>query len=58
MQAFDKPVFVEDIIRDISVYLRSAGARHSVTVRNLESIHEHDAIAALTYSRVQPRWDD
>ena len=50
MQAFDKPVFVEDIIRDISVYLRSVGALHSVTVRNLESIHEHDAIAALTYS--------
>lgn len=50
MQAFDRPVFVEDIIRDISQALRAQEVPHSVAVRNLESIHEHDAVATCSWS--------
>ncbi|WLW55209.1 GTP cyclohydrolase I FolE2 [Streptomyces sp. YU58] len=45
MQAYDHPVFVEDIAREVSHVCRERGLRHSVRVRNLESIHSHDAIA-------------
>lgn len=48
MQAFDHPVFVEDIARDLSVNCRRRGLRHMVRVRNLESIHSHDALAVVT----------
>ncbi|GHF57407.1 MULTISPECIES: GTP cyclohydrolase I FolE2 [Streptomyces] len=50
MQAYDHPVFVEDIIRDISLTCRDKGLTHTVTAKNLESIHSHDAIATLTYN--------
>lgn len=50
MQAYDKPVFVEDIVRDISAALRDLDVPHSVNVRNLESIHEHDAVAQVTWT--------
>jgi GTP cyclohydrolase I len=49
MQAYDKPVFVEDIVREISEALRADEVPHSVNVRNLESIHEHDAVATLSW---------
>lgn len=49
MQAYEKPVFVEDIIRDISSPLRAQGIAHQVRVRNFESIHEHDAVAATSF---------
>ncbi|CAM5526018.1 GTP cyclohydrolase I FolE2 [Streptomyces griseomycini] len=45
MQAYDHPVFVEDMARTVSAECRGRGLRHSVKVRNLESIHSHDAIA-------------
>jgi GTP cyclohydrolase I len=45
MQAYDHPVFVEDMARDISSTCRSRGLTHEVHVRNLESIHSHDAVA-------------
>ncbi|MEU9577226.1 GTP cyclohydrolase, FolE2/MptA family [Streptomyces chilikensis] len=45
MQAYDHPVFVEDMVRAVSVECRGRGLRHSVKVRNLESIHSHDAVA-------------
>ncbi|MFD6475674.1 GTP cyclohydrolase I FolE2 [Streptomyces anulatus] len=45
MQAYDNPVFVEDMARTVSVACRDRGLRHSVSIRNLESIHSHDAIA-------------
>ncbi|MCK9871182.1 GTP cyclohydrolase I FolE2 [Nocardiopsis dassonvillei] len=45
MQAYDHPVFVEDMARDISSSCRSRGLTHEVHVRNLESIHSHDAVA-------------
>ncbi|MGW4520189.1 GTP cyclohydrolase, FolE2/MptA family [Amycolatopsis sp. NPDC004378] len=48
MQAYDHPVFVEDIARDISLACRARGLAHEVRVRNLESIHSHDAVALIT----------
>lgn len=45
----DKPVFVEEIVRDISGALRDLDVPHSVSVRNLESIHDHDAVAVPTF---------
>ncbi|MFJ8197335.1 GTP cyclohydrolase I FolE2 [Streptomyces sp. NPDC096152] len=50
MQAYDHPVFVEDIIRDISLACREKGLNHAIRARNLESIHSHDAIASLAYT--------
>ncbi|MFJ1656884.1 GTP cyclohydrolase I FolE2 [Streptomyces sp. NPDC088337] len=50
MQAYDHPVFVEDIIRDISLTCRQKGIEHAVMAKNLESIHSHDAIATLRYT--------
>jgi GTP cyclohydrolase I len=50
MHAYDHPVFVEDIIRDISLTCRKRGLPHTVKAKNLESIHSHDAIAALHYT--------
>ncbi|MGW1802208.1 GTP cyclohydrolase, FolE2/MptA family [Streptomyces sp. NPDC001984] len=50
MQAYDHPVFVEDIIRDISITCRQKALNHTITAKNLESIHSHDAIATLTYT--------
>ncbi|MER5265103.1 GTP cyclohydrolase, FolE2/MptA family [Actinosynnema sp. NPDC002837] len=48
MQAYDHPVFVEDMARDISLVCRARGLAHEVRVRNLESIHSHDAVALIT----------
>ncbi|WP_181785249.1 GTP cyclohydrolase I FolE2 [Streptomyces phytophilus] len=48
MQAYDHPVFVEDMARDISQACRARGLAHSVRVRNLESIHSHDAVARVS----------
>ncbi|MEU8132149.1 GTP cyclohydrolase I FolE2 [Streptodolium elevatio] len=45
MQAYDHPVFVEDMARNVSLVCRERGLRHRVSVRNLESIHSHDAVA-------------
>jgi GTP cyclohydrolase I len=48
MQAYDHPVFVEDMARDVSQACRDRGLVHSVHVRNLESIHSHDAVARIS----------
>ncbi|MDI9884688.1 GTP cyclohydrolase, FolE2/MptA family [Streptomyces sp. HNM0645] len=47
MQAYDNPVFVEDMAREVSAACRSRDLAHRVTVRNLESIHSHDAVAVV-----------
>jgi GTP cyclohydrolase IB len=47
MHAFDTPSFVEDIVRDLSIACRRLGLRHRVHVRNIESIHSHDAVAIV-----------
>ncbi|MGW1914971.1 GTP cyclohydrolase, FolE2/MptA family [Streptomyces sp. NPDC002076] len=48
MQAYEHPMFVEDMVRKVSHDCRERGLRHSVKVRNLESIHSHDAVAYVT----------
>ena len=50
MDAHDHPAFVEDMARDLSQACRARGIAHSVSVRNLESIHSHDAVASLTWA--------
>ena len=49
MMAFDKPAFVEDIVRDVSLECRAIGVPHKVEVTNIESIHSHDATASLSW---------
>ncbi len=55
-QAFDHPVFVEDIARNVANKLAdlSAVAAFTVHVRNLESIHSHDCFATIRYPLTQP----
>lgn len=50
MKAHDNPCFAEDVVRNASASLRGLGVEHSVSVRNLESIHSHDAVATLAWS--------
>jgi GTP cyclohydrolase I len=54
MQAYDNPVFVEDMVRNVARRLmddpRVAGFR--VRVENHESIHNHDAFAQVSWGRV------
>lgn len=49
MQAHDHPRFAEDVVRNASLKLQQRQVSHSVRVRNLESIHSHDAIARVTW---------
>jgi GTP cyclohydrolase IB len=53
MTAFDEPAFVEDMARDLSEACRSRGLGHRVAVRNLESIHSHDAFAVVMGSAAE-----
>ncbi|GAA2607394.1 GTP cyclohydrolase I FolE2 [Streptomyces axinellae] len=45
MQAYNQPVFVEDMARAVSAKCLDRGLRYAVSIRNLESIHSHDAVA-------------
>ncbi|KRB48359.1 GTP cyclohydrolase [Terrabacter sp. Root181] len=49
MTAFDHPAFVEDMARDLSGRLRSQDVAHKVRIRNLESIHSHDAVTTVSW---------
>jgi GTP cyclohydrolase I len=50
-QAYDNPRFVEDLVREVLIAVRSLGARRvQVTAENFESIHNHSAFARLTWS--------
>lgn len=49
MTAHDHPAFVEDMARDLSQEVRARGIAHNLTVRNLESIHSHDAVATVSW---------
>jgi GTP cyclohydrolase I len=53
MQAFDNPVFVEDMVRNVAVGLRSDPrvAWFEVEAVNEESIHNHSVFARTTWSR-------
>lgn len=48
--AYDHPVFVEDLIRDVTRALQPRASWLSVEVENLESIHAHSAWARLEWS--------
>lgn len=50
MQAYDNPVFVEDVVRNAAALLRSDPRVASFTVKavNHESIHDHNAFATIT----------
>lgn len=49
MQAYDEPRFVEDMVRNVAVFLRgdSRSDRWQVRVTNHESIHQHNAYAVV-----------
>ncbi len=51
MQAYDNPVFVEDVVRNVASRLREDERIASFEVRavNLESIHNHSAFAVVRY---------
>jgi len=53
MQAYDKPAFVEDMVRDCAVALRSDPRIDwfKVNVENHESIHNHAAFAEVEWHR-------
>jgi GTP cyclohydrolase I len=50
-RAYDNPKFVEDLVRDVYVKIRSLGQfpRFSVEAENFESIHNHSAYAFAEY---------
>lgn len=50
MQAYDNPVFVEDVVRNAAALLRADSRVASFTVKavNHESIHDHNAFATIT----------
>ena len=49
MQAFDNPVFVEDVVRNAAALLKADPRVASFSVRavNQESIHDHNAFAVV-----------
>ena len=53
MKAFDNPVFVEDMVRDVATALKEDErvAWFSVRAENEESIHNHNAFAYLEWAR-------
>jgi GTP cyclohydrolase IB len=57
MQAYDNPVFVEDMVRNVAVILREDPrvARFRVTAVNQESIHNHDAFACIEMMPLESR---
>lgn len=57
MQAYDNPVFVEDVVRNVAVRLRDDPriAWFEVRAVNLESIHNHSAFAVVRSSLGQKR---
>ena len=50
MQAYDNPVFVEDVVRDVTSQLgqRDEIATARIRVTSTESIHQHDAVAEVS----------
>lgn len=53
MQAYDNPVFVEDLVRNVAVRLQRDPrvAWFTVNTVNHESIHNHNAFATIEWSR-------
>ena len=57
MRAYDNPVFVEDLVRNVALELREDDRVQWFSIRalNQESIHNHDAFAELEWSRNDER---
>ena len=55
MQAFDNPVFVEDMVRNVALILRndSRVAWLRINALNQESIHNHSAFASVEWDRTE-----
>jgi GTP cyclohydrolase I len=55
MQAFDNPVFVEDMVRNVALVLRNDSriAWFRIDALNQESIHNHSAFASVEWDRSQ-----
>jgi GTP cyclohydrolase I len=55
MQAYDNPVFVEDMVRDVAMRLQTDPRVKwfHVSAINQESIHNHNAFAAIEWQRKQ-----
>jgi GTP cyclohydrolase I len=53
MQAYDKPAFVEDVVRDVAIQLQNDQRIiwFKVHALNQESIHNHNAFAQIEWSR-------
>jgi GTP cyclohydrolase IB len=53
MQAFDNPVFVEDMVRNVALVLRNDAriAWFRIDALNQESIHNHSAFASVEWDR-------
>jgi GTP cyclohydrolase I len=51
--AYDHPVFVEDLLREVAVALRPKATWLRVSVENLESIHNHSAWAVVEHGEIQ-----
>lgn len=54
-RAYDNPVFVEDLVREVTVALRPRAIWLRVSVENLESIHNHSAWAVVEHGELPPR---
>ncbi len=48
-RAYDNPVFVEDLLREVTVALRPRATWLRVSVENVESIHNHSAWAVVEH---------
>jgi GTP cyclohydrolase I len=51
-RAYDNPVFVEDLIREVTVALRPLATWLRVSVENFESIHNHSAWAVVEHGEI------
>ena len=56
MQAYDNPVFVEDMVRNVAIQLQGDPrvSWFRVNAENHESIHNHSAFASLSWTRPAP----
>ena len=52
-RAYDNPKFVEDIVRDVAIQLKSDERIEAYTIEseNFESIHNHSAYAMLSFDK-------
>jgi GTP cyclohydrolase I len=55
-RAYDNPMFVEDMVRDIALKFNQDERIDSYTIEseNFESIHNHSAYAMLSFDKKSP----